>query len=126
MDRYPSEGLVEGTKILPREVPGESADPRRFRPRLGGRFTYPPTPLPPWTPSDFRRLLQPTLSATVCPSTNPHVATEGRALKPTFLESGVLRVPRIIRWSHPRGVSEGLVDASLDAPSGGVPSKDVV
>ena len=32
---------------------GESADPRRFRPALGGRFTYPPTPLPPLDPPIF-------------------------------------------------------------------------
>ena len=31
----------------------KSADPRRFRPGLGGRFTYPPTPLPPLDPPIF-------------------------------------------------------------------------
>ena len=37
----------------------ESADPWSsvIDPFNGGRFTFPPTPLPPWTPADFRRLL---------------------------------------------------------------------
>ena len=38
------------------------ADPRRVLNRLGGKVSFPPTPLPPWTPPIFRRLLQTTPS----------------------------------------------------------------
>ena len=73
-----------------------SADPRRFRPALGGRFTYPPTPLPPLDPPIFdesfkrhpTRLLRP-LKGTPRQFWNP-------VPKSTTPDARVLRAPALI------------------------------